>query len=88
MSQNENDHLSDGKNRPLKPPGVAYTASEENRIHAAVHAGGDVPCPRCGHLMEPHDIPPVEAVSYVRHRLWLHCIGCRLGLVLDRPRGG
>ena len=72
----------------MSTPPQSFTTTEESRIRAAVRAGADVPCPRCGCLMEPHDIPPIDDVSYVRHRLWLLCVGCRRGIVLDRPRGG
>jgi len=63
-----------------------YSRVEEHRIVNAVRAGESVACPRCGHPMEERDVPPKDHVAYVRHRLWLHCIECRRGIVVDRPR--
>jgi hypothetical protein len=63
-----------------------YTREEERRILDAVRDGGPVPCPRCGHPLEPRDVAPMKDVAYVRRRLWLHCATCRRGIVVDRPR--
>lgn len=66
--------------------GSGYTREEEERLVRVLREGGPPLCPRCGAGLATRDVPPSEAISYVRDRLWLVCPRCRTSLVLDRRR--
>jgi hypothetical protein len=63
-----------------------FEPHEVERIRAAVIAGTDLSCPRCGGSFDRTNVPPRSDVPYVRDRLWLLCTGCGAGLVIDRPK--
>jgi hypothetical protein len=63
-----------------------FESHEVERIRTALTDGSDPLCPRCGGRFDRTDVPPRNEVPYVRDRIWLICVTCGAGLVLDRPK--
>ena len=63
-----------------------FESEEIERVRTALAAGSDPVCPRCGGCFDRTDVPPRNDVPYVRDRIWLICVACGAGLVIDRPK--
>ena len=63
-----------------------FEPHEIERIHNALSGGSDPVCPRCGGRFDRTDVASRNDVSYVRNRIWLICVTCGTGLVMDRPK--
>ncbi|SUZ73223.1 uncharacterized protein METZ01_LOCUS26077, partial [marine metagenome] len=59
---------------------------EVEHIRAAFASGSAPVCPRCQGRFDRTDVPPRNDVPYVRDRIWLICVTCGAGLVMDRPK--
>ncbi len=68
------------------PMAEQFEPHEIERIRTALTGGCDPSCPRCGGRFDPTDVPPRKDVPYVRDRIWLICVICGAGLVMNRPK--
>ena len=59
---------------------------EVEHIRAAFASGSAPVCPRCQGRFDRTAVPPRNDVPYVRDRIWLICVTCGAGLVMDRPK--
>lgn len=63
-----------------------FESYEIERVRTALAGGSDPVCPRCGGRFDRTEVPPRSDVPYVRDRVWLICVACGAGLVLDRSK--
>lgn len=52
-------------------------------MEAALKEKRELVCPSCGGRMTQQPVVPSPAVSYVRHRVWVLCLGCKRSVSLD-----
>lgn len=61
-----------------------FTPAEIRALGNSLKKGAGLHCPRCGQRLEVTPVVPSPNVSYVRNRLLLHCLHCRLKGAVDR----
>lgn len=64
----------------------SYDAVQRRALERALHEGDPLHCPVCGTELTRQNVQPTPEVSYVRHRVWVLCPGCRRTASLDVKR--
>lgn len=67
---------------------MSYDAAARRQLEQALKAGHPLRCPVCDEELSVRDVGAQRDVSYVRHRVFVLCPGCRRSGALDRPRKG
>jgi uncharacterized protein with PIN domain len=62
----------------------SYDAAQRRQLEQALRDGRPLRCPSCDVEVSARDVPAPREVSYVRHRVWVLCPGCRRSASLDR----
>ena len=62
----------------------SYSREERLALEQALQRHAELRCPVCGSSMNRQDVVPPANVSYVRHRVWLMCAGCKRSVSLDQ----
>lgn len=60
-----------------------YTAAERHALENALRQDRPLHCPHCDVELRRQNVERPEAVSYVRHRVWVLCPQCRRTASLD-----
>jgi len=60
-----------------------FTAQETRSLERSFAAGEMSPCPRCGNPLDQTPVLPSPEVAYVRNRVLIQCLHCRLKGVLE-----
>jgi hypothetical protein len=68
--------------------GGSYTAEQRRAIAALLEQEAAAVCPACGATLTQQAVQPSPGVSYVRHRVWVLCPGCRRSASVDVRAGG
>ena len=65
----------------------AYSAAERRALETALREDRPLLCPYCEVELSRQEVERSPEVSYVRHRVWVLCPGCRRTASIDRrPR--
>ena len=83
--------LACGAGAPLSllaelPVSETYTREQRQMLETALRRREELRCPACGSAMTRQDVVAPANVPYVRHRVWLLCLGCRRSISLDAAR--
>lgn len=63
-----------------------YDAGQRRELERALKEAATLRCPVCDTELSRQAVPPTPEVSYVRHRVWVLCPGCRRTASLDIRR--
>lgn len=64
----------------------SYDAVQRRELEQALGNDGPLRCPVCQTGLTRQLVEPTAQVSYVRHRVWVLCPGCRRTASLDVRR--
>ena len=63
----------------------SFDADQRKTLARAVAEDEPLVCPACGGDVTRQEVARPPEVSYVRHRVWLLCTGCRRSGAVDLP---